>query len=351
MSLSERILGKKNVNGRPHLTAVTPSAALPGGEVRITGAGLKPPDLQRPRVRFGANEGALVVSSDDFIVARVPDGAASGPVVVESAGQESNGIEVRVAIPVADELHPVTNPAVDAHGNIFATYSGSRGQKSPVSVYKIDTDYTIEPFLTDIMNATALAFDHEGTLFVSSRYDGVVYRVGESGVSKTFAEGMGIATGLAFDRDGNLYVGDRSGTIFKISRKGETFVFATMEPSVSAYHLAFSPANVLHVSGPTTSSYDAVFQVDDHGNVSEYYRGLGRPQGMAFDVSGNLYVAASLGGRRGIVRITPDRQASLAVAGNHVVGLCFAPGKAAILATNNAVFYLNLGVEGMPLFG
>jgi len=351
MSLSERILGKKNVNGRPHIAAVTPSAALPGGEVRITGGGLKPPDLQRPKVRFGTNEGAIVVSSDDFVVARVPDGASSGPLLIESGGQESNAIEVRVAIPVADELHPVTNPAIDAQGNIYATFSGARGQKAPVSVFKIDTDYTVQPLLTDIMNATALAFDRDGVLYVSSRYDGVVYRIGENGAKRTFAEGMGIATGVAFDKDGNLYVGDRSGTIFKISRKGETFVFATMEPSVSAYHLAFSPANVLHLTGPTNSSFDAVFQIDDHGNVSEYYRGLGRPQGMAFDTAGNLYVASSLGGKRGIVRITPERQATLAVAGNHVVGLCFAPGKAAIIATNNAVYYLNLGVEGMPLFG
>ena len=41
-----------------------------------------------------------------------------------------------------------------------------------------------------------------------------------------------------------------------------------------------------------------------------FYKGLGRPQGLAFDADGNLYVAASLSGTRGIIRITPDAKAS-----------------------------------------
>ena len=69
---------------------------------------------------------------------------------------------------------------------------------------------------------------------------------------------MGVATGIAFDRDENLYVGDRTGTIFKISPDRQIFVFATIEPSVAAYHLAFGPAGDLFVTGPTTSSFDHV---------------------------------------------------------------------------------------------
>jgi nicotinamide-nucleotide amidase len=58
---------------------------------------------------------------------------------------------------------------------------------------------------------------------------------------------------------------------------------------------------------------------------------LGRPQGLAFDSTGNLYVAASLSGKRGIVKITPDAKASLEVAGHGLVGLAFAPGRSVIL--------------------
>jgi len=201
-----------------------------------------------------------------------------------------------------------------------------------------------------MMNPTAIAFDRAGQMYVSSRFDGAVYRVAPNGTMTSYAEGMGVATGIAFDRAGDLYVGDRSGTIFKIAAADrQTFVFATLEPSVSAYHLAFSPRGDLFVTGPTTSSYDCVYKIDAHGTLSTFYRGLGRPQGLAFDVDGNLYTAASISGKRGIVKITPDGKATLQVAGPGLVGLAFAPGRSVILATTNAVHHLSWNIQGLPL--
>jgi sugar lactone lactonase YvrE len=349
MGISDRLLGKKNVNGHPRIEAVHPGAALPGGEVRITGTSLHPPELRRPRVRFGEIEGSVLISSNEFLVARVPAGAASGPIVVSTNGHSSNPHQIKVAVQIAENLHPVTNPALDAEGNIYATFSGSRGQKVPVAIYKIDTNYNSKPFLTDLMNATSIAFDRAGQMYVSSRHDGTVYRVAPNGTMSTYAEGMGIATGIAFDRAENLYVGDRSGTIFKIARDRQIFVFATLEPSVSAYHLAFGPNGDLFVTGPTTSSFDCVYKVNPQGEVSTFYRGLGRPQGLAFDADGNLYVAASLSGKRGIVKIAPTGKATVEVSGQGLVGLAFAPGRAAILATTNAVHHLSWNLQGLPL--
>src|SRR5437016_5016346 len=283
MGISNRLLGKKNVNGHPHIEAVHPSAALPGGEVRIIGSGLRPHELRRPQVRFGEVEGAVVISSDDFMIARVPPGASSGPVVVSANDAASNPHQIKVAAPIAENLHPVTNPALDAEGNIFVTFSGSRGQKVPVSIYKIDTNYNVKPFLAEMTNATAIAFDRAGQMYVSSRFDGAVYRVAPNGTMSTYAEGMGIATGIAFDREENLYVGDRSGTIFKIGKDRQIFVFATIEPSVSAYHLAFNAKGELFVTGPTTSSFDCIYKIDPNGSVSTFYRGLGRRQCLAVD--------------------------------------------------------------------
>lgn len=350
MSFSDRLLGKKNVNGHPHIEQITPAAALPGGEVRIVGSGLRPPELRRPRVRFGDVEAPVVISSEDFVVARVPPGAASGPVIVSTNGHASNAHQIKVATLIAENLHPVTNPAIDAEGNTYATFSGSRGQKVPVSIFKIDTNYNVKPFLMELMNATAIAFDRAGQMYVSSRYDGTVYRVAPNGTMSSYAEGMGVATGIAFDREENLYVGDRSGTIFKIARDRQIFVFATLEPSVSAYHLAFGPQGDLFVTGPTPSSFDSVYKVDPHGAVSVFYRGLGRPQGLAFDREGNLYVAASLGGKRGIVKITSQGTASLAVAGPGLVGLAFTPSRSAMLASTSALHHLGWDVAGLPLF-
>jgi sugar lactone lactonase YvrE len=219
----------------------------------------------------------------------------------------------------------------------------------PVAIFRIDANHDVQPFVSEMMNPTGMAFGHDGSLYVSSRYDGAVYRVSRNGNVTSYAEGLGVATGIAFDGEGNLYVGDRSGTIFKIGRDRQIFVFAMIEPSVSAFHLAFNDDGNLYVTGPTTSSFDAVYQVDPHGHVEVFYRGLGRPQGLAFDVKGNLYVAASLHGRRGIVKLTPDRQASLAVSGQNLVGLAFGPGGTAVLATTSGVLSLSWGIQGRPL--
>ena len=345
MGFSDRILGKKNVNGAPHIDALVPASALAGGEVRITGSGLRPQELLRPKVKFGEHEGPIVVSSDGFVVTRVPEGATSGPVVVATDGHVSNSQTLKVAVPIAENLHPVTSPALDAEGNIYVTFSGSRGQKVPVAIFKIDTNYGVKPFVSEMMNPTAIAFDRQGQMYVSSRYDGAVYKVAPNGTMTTYAEGMGVATGIAFDREESLYVGDRNGTIFKIARDQQMFVFATLELSVSAYHLAFGPKGDLFVTGPN----DRVYKIDPNGTVSTFFKGLGRPQGLAFDAEGNLYVAASLAGTRGIVKITPEAKASLEVSGPGLVGLAFAPGRSVILATTSAVHHLSWNVQGMPL--
>jgi len=265
--------------------------------------------------------------------------------VVATNGRVSNPHTVKVAVPIAENLHPVTSPALDPEGNIYVTFSGSRGQKVPVAIFKIDTDYNVKPFVVEMMNATAIAFDRQGQMYVSSRYDGAVYRVAPNGTMTTYAEGMGVATGVAFDREQNLYVGDRNGTIFKIAPDQQVFVFATLEVSVSAYHLAFSPQGDLFVTGPT----DRVYKIDPNGTVTTFYKGLGRPQGMAFDVDGNLYIAASLSGTRGIVKIAPNGLANLEVAGQGLVGLAFAPGRSVILATTNTVHHLSCDIQGLAL--
>jgi sugar lactone lactonase YvrE len=347
--MMERKAGARNVNGHPHIEAIDPVCALPGGEIRISGSGLGPRELRRPTVSFGDVHGSVIISSDQFIVARVPEGAGSGEVVVASNASRSNPRQVRIAAPIAESLHPVSNPAIDANGDIYVTFSGSRGQKVPIAIYRIDANYNVKPFLHEMMNATGLAFDRSGSLYVSSRYDGTVYRVAQNGTMTSYAEGMGVATGVAFDPAGNLYVGDRSGTIFKIARDRQIFVFAMIEPSVAAYHLAFGNNGNLYVTGPTTSSFDAVHQIDPHGEVSVFYRGLGRPQGIAVDVDDNLYVAASLNGRRGIVKITQDRQASLVVSGHNLVGLAFAPGRSVVLATTTGVHHLSWDIQGRSL--
>jgi len=233
---------------------------------------------------------------------------------------------------------------------IYATISGQRGKQTPVSVVRVSPDGRGTPFATGILNATGLAFSPDGDLFVTSRAEGNVYRIDGAGESTLYAEGMGVATGAAFDGAGNLFVGDRSGTIFKIDSQRKIFVYATLEPSVSAYHLAADSEGTLFVTGPTLSSNDAIWAINTHGESRAWYRGLGRPQGLAIASNGDVYVTASLHGRRGLVRVTPNGETSIVVAGVNLVGVAFSPLGTTVLADNDAVYDLELGVEGMNAF-
>jgi len=76
---------------------------------------------------------------------------------------------------------------------------------------------------------------------------------------------------------------------------------------------------------------------------------LGRQEGMAFDAEGRLYVAGSLGGRRGVVRFDDQRTPQLFLSGPGIVGLAFTPSRALLVATNSALFRADVGITGRAL--
>ncbi|HSU18788.1 MAG TPA: hypothetical protein VLI45_03510 [Acidobacteriaceae bacterium] len=348
----------------PHLDRLAPRAAIPGGSFEIFGSRLlhhTNDGPQLPSAAFGDTPAFLDLARSDRAMVRVPEGAIASDLTLRANGTTSNVLHANIAVSMADELHLVSNPALDADGNLFAMISGQRGDHVPVSIMRIGRDLQARPFARDLLNISALAFDRDGYLYASSRAEGTVYRISPEGDHiSTFAEGMGIATGIAFDRDGNLFVGDRSGTIFKVGpygsrNPGEVFVFATLEPSVAAYHLAFRDDGTLLVTAPSTSSNQCIYAIAPNGDTSIYYQGLGRPQGMALDADGSVYVAASLHGRRGIIRLWTSltdpatRNAELFIAGNDLVGLCFLDDGCAALATGSTLYHVDLNITGRPL--
>lgn len=335
------------------IKSAVPRAGVEGGEIIITCEGYDTSDYSYCHAWFGDQRGRVISASPNRIIVSVPDcdtGIESGELKMESASGVMSTPFV-LGAKLTENLHPVANPAIDEDGSIYVTLSGTRGQKVPVSIYKISTDDTVHPLQAEVVNPTGLAFSRDGSLYVSSRFDGTLYRISPFGEAETIATDLGVATGVAFDRRGDVYVGDRTGAIFRINELGEARQFASLDPSVAAYHLAFSPDGDLYVSGPTVSSFETIWRVDAMGDVHKFFTGLGRPQGLAFDVEGNLYVAASLKGHRGIVKITPDgSRQEVVLAGASLVGLAFDSAGNMIVVSTQKVYRVPMGIKGYSVF-
>lgn len=328
------------------IAAVHPLWAVEGGRVTVTGTGFPIDPL--PDVRIGGVPARLTHASPQSLSAIVPPGLDGGrtPIRVDSAPGETAYVDV--GVPLATGLHQVDNPAFDAQGNLYVTFSGSRGQQSPVAVFVVRPDGSREPFVSALPNPTSMAFGPDGHLYVSSRFDGSVHKIDASGRATTFATDLGVACGIAFGPDGALYVGDRSGSILRVDG-GAVTLFASLPPSVAAFHLAFGPDGSLFVTAPTLSSRDAVYRISESGIVQEFYDRFGRPQGLAFDAQGALYVVDALAGSNGVYRFRPGLSGppEPVVAGGQLLGLAFDPRGGLVLVSADTAYRLEVDIRGL----
>jgi sugar lactone lactonase YvrE len=323
------------------VSAIDPTWGLEGGRVAIRGEGFPVDGPRLPVVRFGPHEARVVHASPRALGVLVPPGLTGGPTTVSVDDAPGASAVIEIGTKLADELHLVDSPVFDRQGNLYVTFSGTRGQKVETALFRITPGRTREALPAEILNPTSLAVDPAGSLYVSSRFEGTVYRIGPDGVAETFATDLGIPCGLAFAPDGRLYVGDRSGSILCVTPEREIRVVATLPPSVAAYHLAMGPDLALYVTAPTLSSQDGLFRVEAGGQVSTVCAGFGRPQGLAFDREGRLYVVEALAGATGVFRLhldAPVAAPDLIVAGVGLIGVALDPSGGLVVATGSAVY-------------
>ena len=309
--------------------------AVEGGRVTLRGTGF-PADP--PVVLLGDAPARLAFTSSTRLVISIPADVDGGDLPVRLADVHGETAFIRIAAPWATGLHQVDSPVFDASGNLFVAYSGSRGQEAPVSIFRVTRAGTREPFASGIVNATSMARGPDGDLYVSSRFEGAVYRVRQDGSHEQVATDLGVACGIAFDSDGWMYVGDRSGTIFRV-RDGRATAFATLPPSVAAFHLAIGPEDELFVSAPTLGAYDYVYRVSRHGDVRTLATPFGRPQGLAFSPDGALHVVDALAGASGVYRFGElTAVPELVVTGGALVGVAFGPAGELVVASNETAY-------------
>jgi sugar lactone lactonase YvrE len=320
------------------LTSLEPVRVIEGGRLWLRGDGFPQPESTANLVTIGGVPARMAFAAPDRMAVVVPAGLAGGETPVKVAWLPGTTLYTRVGTLLATGLHQVDNPVFGADGHLYVTYSGTRGQEATVSIFRITGNGAREPFVHGLVNPTSMVVGPDRRLYVSSRFEGRVYRVFEDGQLEVVASDLGVACGLAFGADGTLYVGDRGGTIFRVDLKGRAQTFATIPSSVAAFHLAMSPDGMLYVSAPTLASYDSVRRIDRDGNVEVMDTPFGRPQGLAFDAAGVLHVVEALAGSSGVYAMRPGREPELVVAGAGLVGLAFSASGEMVVASSDSVY-------------
>lgn len=335
------------------ILSIEPLYAIPGGEIVINCDGFDASYSGRCKVFIDENSCRIVAASSNRIMAVIPEEIDGGrmQLTLEAGGVRSAPFAVEVGKLLTAGMHIVANPAIDpTDDSIILTRSGPRGQQLASTLFRLNTDGILEDLGDAILNPTGIAFDKDGEMYVTSRAQGEVYAVSRQGSAAIFATGLGIATTLAFDRDNVMFVGDRTGTIYRVHDFSNVETFAIVEPSVAAHHIAFGPSGELFLTAPGFASKDAIHVIDSEGFSDVFYRGSGRPQGLAIDTEGNIFAAACLHGRHGVVRVSGNGSAAEHfVAGNDVIGLCFTRNGEMIVATSDSVYSIPCGIRGMLL--
>ena len=158
----------------------------------------------------------------------------------------------------------------------------------------------------------------------------------------------GVPTGLAFAPDGTLFIGDRSGSILRVSPDRQVDTFASLPPSVAAFHLAYGPDRCLYVTAPTLSTHDALYRITPEREVTIVTEAFGRPQGLAFDSTGALFVVDALAGAAGLYRVdlseAHPRPVHMLSAAS-LVGVAFDPAGGIVLASSDTIWKLDVGLR------
>lgn len=324
---------------RSAIQSTHPRYVVPGGRLVVRGTGFDVRPGHVPAVTFGGAPAHVRHASSRQIVIEVPADVQGGSRQLAIEGLEGATPLVTVGEVLATGVHQVDSPVFDVEGRVYATLSGQRGQQTPVAVFRIGPSGARDPFVTGIANPTSLVFGPDGHLYVSSRFQGTVWRVSPEGIVETYAEGLGAAFGLAFNRAGDLFVGDRSGTIHKVDGERTVTTFATLPPSMAAYHLAIGADDEIVVAAPTLNSSDVLYRVSPDGEARTWLDGFGRPQGLAYDRYGTLHVVDALAGDSGVYRIAADGTRELVVSGDGLIGVTFDPTDNAMAVCSDDTIY------------
>lgn len=200
-----------------------------------------------------------------------------------------------VGAPITAGMNDPMGLAFDKSGNLYvANYYGTT-----VSEYNSGGTLVNAAFASAGIGSEGLAFDSRGNLYVAN-VNGTVSEFNSSGqlINANFVSSLNgplplnRIDGLAFDNSGNLYVAYMVGPIAKFDSNGN-LINASFATSSEPFDVAFDKSGNLYASNYSSTSSGTVSKFDANGNLinASFASGLTGAAGLAFDSSGNLFVA------------------------------------------------------------
>jgi sugar lactone lactonase YvrE len=89
--------------------------------------------------------------------------------------------------------------------------------------------------------------------------------------------------------------------------------------------------------------------VSPAGAVERFAEGFGRPQGLAFDSEGSLYVVDAVAGSSAVYRLRADRpdEKTCVLSGGALLGIAFDPRGGLVVSSSETVYRLSVGLRGL----
>ncbi len=269
---------------------------------------------------------------------------------------------------VAEGLNFPEGPAWDYQGNLFVS-SCYGGYITKISGSEI-TKFADSAYTTNLKQTNGLSVCKDGSIFACDYGLGAILKINIEGKSEIFLDSyegkrFNRPNDLAFDDKGNLYFTDPKsygrnkldGRIFKlyIETKDITLVADSL---AFPNGIAFSPdAKKLFVSESALNQI-VFFEVTEEGSLvnKTVFAELpgGDPDGLAFDIEGNLYAAHFGGGA--VYIFSPDGQIKerILTPGKKPSNLEFGgmDMKTLFITENetNSVYSIQVEIPGMKLF-
>jgi sugar lactone lactonase YvrE len=195
------------------------------------------------------------------------------------------------------QLADATDVAVDSAGNLFIadTYNSR--------VRKVSPGGQISTVMSGIQ-ATGVAVDHTGNVAVAS-VQGSIVRLATDGSIKTIASfGGDNHAGMAFDGSGNLFIADcLKNVVLKVFPDGTVFTMAGT--GTAGFSGDGGPAARAQLQCPSAVAVDtagnvliadrfngAIRKVSTDQTISTLAKGLNPPSGITVDALGNVFIAA-----------------------------------------------------------